>query len=177
MQFRLPLAEKRKTHPSKEIKSLKARANEKRSLAEKFADWLTSYFGSVTFLLLNALWFGAWIFINTGHTSIEPFDEFPFGLLTMIVSLEAIFLAIIVLISQNREARIGELREEIDLQLNTITEEETAKVLELLILLLDKQGIEVEYDAEMRRLMATSKQSIEREVEKELNNNNGKSNL
>ncbi|HLB66309.1 MAG TPA: DUF1003 domain-containing protein [Candidatus Saccharimonadales bacterium] len=172
MKFRLPLSEKRKTHPSRDIKSLKAKANEKRNMAEKFADWLTSYFGSITFLALNAIWFAAWIVINTGHTSIEPFDEFPFGLLTMIVSLEAIFLAIIVLISQNREARIGELREEIDLQLNTITEEESAKILELLILLLEKQGIEVEYDAELRRLMTTSKQSIEREVEKELNDKN-----
>ena len=172
MKFRLPLAEKRKTHPRTDIKSLKAKANEKRNLAEKFADWLTSYFGSITFLLLNAIWFGAWIFVNTGHTSIEPFDKFPFGLLTMIVSLEAIFLAVIVLISQNREARIAELREEIDLQLNTITEEESAKILELLILLLEKQGIEVEYDAELRRLMTTSKQTIEREVEKELNNGN-----
>src|SRR3990167_7791960 len=165
MKFRLPLSEKRKTHPSRDIKSLKAKANEKRNMAENFADWLTSYFGSITFLALNAIWFTAWIVINTGHTSIEPFDEFPFGLLTMIVSLEAIFLAIIVLISQNREARVGELREEIDLQLNTIAEEEIAKLLELVIMLLEKEGIKVDDDPDLKRLMDTSKHDIEREVE------------
>ncbi len=170
MKFYLPLSEKRKTHPRKNIKSLKAKANEKRNTAEKIADWLTSYFGSITFLLLNVVFFGVWIVINTGHTSVEPFDEFPFNFLTMVVSLEAIFLAIIVLISQNRESRVGELREEIDLQINTIAEEETAKILELLIMIAEKQGVEVSYDDDLKRLMTTSKVTIEREVEKELNN-------
>jgi uncharacterized membrane protein len=155
------------------ITSIKAKANAKRSLPEKFADWLTGYFGTVTFLVLNALWFTGWILVNTGKIpGIEPFDRFPFGLLTMIVSLEAIFLAIIVLISQNREAKIAELREEIDLQVNSIAEEEISKTIRLMLLLLKKQGVHVERDPELQRILGIKKEDIERELELELSTKN-----
>lgn len=164
-----PLEEKRKIADKVKIKSFKARANEKRNLAEKFADWLTSGFGSLTFLFLNAIWFTVWILINTGKwTIIEPFDPSPFGLLTLIVSLEAIMLAIIVLISQNREARIGELREEIDLQINIIAEQEITKLIELIAVLLKKQGVKISDDPELVRYLGISNEQIERELEKQL---------
>lgn len=138
----------------KAVKSFKAKANAKRSLAEKFADWLTSKFGSVTFLILNAIWFLAWILINTGKIpAIHPFDPYPFGFLTMVVSLEAIFLAIIVLISQNREARIAELRDEIELQIDTISEGELTKLIKLMVILMEKQGINVDEDPEIKRML------------------------
>ena len=90
--------------------TMKARADEKSGFAEKLADRLTIAFGSMPFLLLNCLWFALWIVINVGlFPAIPIFDPFPFGFLTMIVSLEAIILAIIVLISQNRAARIADL--------------------------------------------------------------------
>src|SRR5688500_15918541 len=76
----------------------------------------------------------------------EQFDPFPFGLLTMIVSLEAIVLAIVVLSSQNRAAHVADLREETDLQLVIITERELTKVLELVTLLAQKGGIQVAQD-------------------------------
>src|SRR5688572_11004757 len=111
------------------IKSFKAKADAKRTGAEKFADLLTQKFGSVLFLGLNAMWFAVWMVWNTGLIpGLQAFDPFPFGLLTMTVSLEAIFLAIIVLISQNREAKVNELREEVDLQINMIAEEEITKL-------------------------------------------------
>lgn len=151
------------------IKSFKAKADAKRSGAEKFADWLTTRFGSVTFLGLNAAWFAFWISWNTNLIpGLEAFDPFPFGLLTMVVSLEAIFLAIIVLISQNREARVNELREEVDLQINTVAEEEVTKLLKLVVMLCEKQGIKLEEDPELRRLMRMSNDKIERDLEKEL---------
>lgn len=152
------------------IKSFKARADAKRSGPEKFADWLTSKFGSVLFLSANALWFCIWIVINVGWVpAIEPFDPFPFGLLTMVVSLEAIFLAIIVLISQNREARIGELREEIELQVSTVSEVEITKLIKLVSLLLEKQGIKTEDDPELQKMLKPiNKPAMERELEKEL---------
>src|SRR5688572_376049 len=91
------------------VRSLKATADAKRTYAEKFADWITSVSGSITFLVVNVLIFGGWIVVNVGMVpGIEPFDPYPFGFLTMCVSLEAIILAILVLISQNREARIGD---------------------------------------------------------------------
>ena len=137
----------------KAIKSFKARMDAKRSPVEKFADFLTAKFGTVTFLMLNMIWFAVWILINTDKIpGIEPFDPFPFGLLTMIVSLEAIGLAIIVLVSQNREARISELREEIELQLNTISEGEVTKLISMMALLLEKQGVKMD-DPELKKML------------------------
>lgn len=138
----------------KAIRSFKAKADAKRIATEKFADLLTVKFGTVTFLTLNFVWFIAWILINTGKIpGIEPFDPFPFGLLTMIVSLEAIGLAIIVLISQNREARVSELREEIELQLNTISEGEVTKLIGLMAILLEKQGVNIQDDPELKKML------------------------
>jgi len=151
------------------IQSFRAKADAKRTLSDKFADKLTSKFGTVLFLGLNALWFFVWIVINTGLVpGVEPFDPFPFGLLTMIVSLEAIFLAIIVLISQNRAAKVAELREEVDLQINSIAETEISKTIMMLGLLLDKNGITIE-DPEIADMVRPIRSAdIQRMLEKQL---------
>lgn len=136
------------------IKSIKAKENLKRNWVEKIADWLTQKFGTIFFLSLNAIWFAVWLLINLGLIpGVRPFDPFPFGLLTMIVSLEAIFLAIIVLISQNREEKITDLREESSLQIGIFTERELSKVLELLVLLLKKNKIDVSRDKQLQRML------------------------
>lgn len=132
------------------IDSFKAKMDLQRSFSDKIADALTNSFGTVFFLGINALFFTTWIFINTGLIPvIPPFDPFPFGLLTMIVSLEAIGLAIIVLISQNRSARVDDLREEIDLQINVRTEEEVTKILIILDRIHDHLGLPPEDDDEL----------------------------
>lgn len=155
----------------KAIKSFKAKANAKRSITEKFADWMTSRFGSITFLALNAIWFLTWILINTNKVPwIEPFDPYPFGFLTMVVSLEAIFLAIIVLVSQNREARVAELRDEIELQIDTIAEGELTKLINLMVILMEKQGIKIDEDPELRRMLKpVDNKKLQDDIEKELN--------
>jgi uncharacterized membrane protein len=151
------------------IRSFKAKADAKRNPAEKFADLLTAKLGSITFLALNALWFTTWILWNTGKLpGLEPFDPYPFGFLTMVVSLEAIALAIIVLISQNREARVNELRDEVDLQINMVTEEELTKLIKLVVTMLETQGVKPTDDPELKRLLETSNDQIQRELEKEL---------
>ena len=148
------------------IKSFKARANAKRSFADKVADALTASFGTVTFFVLNALFFVEWIVWNTVLT---PFDPFPFGLLTMIVSLEAIFLAIIVLISQNREAQIAELREEVELYINTYAEREITKIIYLQTLLLKQSGIDISSDPDIQEMLKELEdEKIEEELEKQL---------
>lgn len=151
------------------VQSYRAKADAKRTLSDKFADKLTVKFGSVLFLALNAIWFFTWIILNTNVIpGVEPFDPFPFGLLTMIVSLEAIGLAIIVLISQNRAAKIAELREEIDLQVNSIAESEVSKVIELLGILLKKEGVKLD-DPEIADMVRPIRNSdIERILEKQL---------
>lgn len=152
------------------IRSFEARANENRTSIEKIADMMTSRFGSMEFLSINAVWFFIWITINTGLVPIVPiFDPFPFGLLTMTVSLEAIFLAITVLISQNRAAKIDDLRDEIDLQINTISEEEITKMIELQLLLLKKNGIDVSKDPELQQMLEpVDKEKIEESLKREI---------
>jgi uncharacterized membrane protein len=78
------------------------------------------------FLLINTLWFTVWIAINTLPLGIQAFDPFPFGLLTMIVSLEAIFLSCFVLISQNRQAEKDHVRSDIEYEVNIKAELEVA---------------------------------------------------
>jgi uncharacterized membrane protein len=158
-------------HRSSEIaRSLKARANAKRTLFERFADSMTAFFGSIYFLLANVVWFMVWIIINLNLIpGIPAFDPFPFGLLTMIVSLEAIVLAIVVLISQNREARIAELREEVDLQIDIITEQEITKISQLLILLLEKEKVKYPKDPELEiTLQPTDAEKMEKLIEEEV---------
>lgn len=151
------------------VQSYRAKADAKRTWSDKFADKLTLKFGSVLFLALNAVWFLVWISINTNMIpGIEPFDPFPFGLLTMIVSLEAIFLAIIVLISQNRDAKVAELREEIDLQVNSIAETEVSKIIEMLALLLKKEGIKIDDPDVEDMTRPIRNQDIERILERQL---------
>ncbi|OGG26269.1 hypothetical protein A2960_04815 [Candidatus Gottesmanbacteria bacterium RIFCSPLOWO2_01_FULL_39_12b] len=152
------------------IRSLKARADAKRTLSEKIADWMTRTFGSIPFLIVNILWFSLWILVNTNVIGvIVPFDPFPFGLLTMIVSLEAIILAIFVLISQNRASQIDDLREEIDLQVDVITEQELTKVMEMLSVLMEKNGIDVSKDQILGEMLRpTSISKIEKALEKQV---------
>lgn len=93
---------------------------------QRAADWIAWFSGSMPFLALNTTWFGVWIFVNTIDIGIRQFDPFPFGLLTMIVSLEAIFLSIFVLISQNRQAEKDRVRSNIDYEVNVKAEMEVA---------------------------------------------------
>ncbi len=150
--------------------SMKARANAKRTTMEKLADLMTSSFGSNTFLWLNISIFILWILINNNKIPfIAPFDPFPFSLLTTVVSLEAIILAIFVLISQNRTAKIDDLREETHLQLNLISEREVTKIIKMLALLLAKQGIDLSQDPELHEMIRPlSEDEIERKLEKEI---------
>ena len=154
----------------KVFRSIKAKADAKRTSMEKMADFMTSGFGSNTFLLLNVFLFLAWILINSGQIKyISPFDPFRFNLLTNIVSLEAIILAIFVLISQNRTAKVDDLREETHLQLNLISEREVTKLMKMMALLLERQGIDLSQDPELHKMIRpVSEAEIEKRLEKEI---------
>lgn len=157
--------------PSKRVfRSIKAKADMKRTAMEQMADSMTAKFGSSGFLWLNTILFTAWILINTGQIKWVPvFDPFPFSLLTTIVSLEAIILAIFVLISQNRTAKIDDLREETDLQLNLISEKEVTKLVKMMALLLAKEGIDLSQDPELHKMLRpVSEEEIEKRLEKEI---------
>lgn len=91
---------------------------EKLSALQRIADWIAWFSGSMQFLIINALIFIVWIAINIFPLGIIRFDPFPFGLLTMIVSLEAIFLSCFVLISQNRQSEKDHLRSDVEYEVN-----------------------------------------------------------
>lgn len=101
------------------------------TLIERIADWIAWFSGSMPFLAINLVWFISWITLNTLILPQNPdgtrgFDPFPFGLLTMIVSLEAIFLSCFVLISQNRQAEKDRVRADIEYEVNIKAELEVA---------------------------------------------------
>jgi len=152
------------------LRSFKAKIDARRTITEKIADWMTSSFGSMFFLSANALFFIIWLLINTGYWNIVPiFDPFPFILLTTFVSLEAIILAIFVLISQNRTLKVDELRAETQLQINLITEKEITKTMKMLAILLEKQGVDLSHDPELREMFKPlSEEEIEKRLEKEI---------
>ncbi len=152
------------------LRSIKAKADKKRTNAEKIADFMTLNFGSMFFLFINALLFVVWILINTGIFSfVEIFDPFPFNFLTTFVSLEAIILAIFVLISQNRSMRVDDLREETHLQINLITEKEITKLMKMMALMLEKQGVDLSQDPELKKMLRPiSEEEIEKRLEKEI---------
>ena|SRR3989344_1349963 len=136
------------------IKSFEREAREARSTIDTFADSVTHFFGSGACIAFHAIFFCAWIVANAGVVvGITPFDPFPFTFLTMIVSLEAIFLSTFVLMNQNRQSRVDELREEVDLNVNLIAEEEVTKILKLLARLCRHMGISTENDPELHQMM------------------------
>ena len=101
-------------------------AEEQRGLVLRIADWVSWFSGSMSFLAIHGVWFIVWIVLNTGSVGLTAFDPYPYGLLTMIVSLEAIFLSCIVLISQNRQAEKDRIRSDIEYEVNVKAELEVA---------------------------------------------------
>jgi uncharacterized membrane protein len=127
-------------------------AASQRTTEERIADAITDFSGRMYFVYFHIIWFGVWILINLGFFGIQPFDPYPFGLLTMIVSLEAIFLSTFVLISQNRLSAEADRRADLDLQIGLLTEHELTRVLNMLDAIQDKMGIENDTDQELLEL-------------------------
>ncbi len=97
---------------------------DQRTFLEKLTDWIADFSGSMTFLLLNASGFALWIWLNVSGR--VAFDPYPFGFLTMAVSLEAIILSILVLLAQNRQAAKDHIRDDIEYEINVKAELEIA---------------------------------------------------
>lgn len=94
-----------------------------RGTQDRIADAITAFAGTMTFVYLHALWFTVWIVCNEGvFGEGAVWDPYPFGLLTMIVSLEAIFLSTFVMVSQNRQAARENVRADLDFETNVRSE-------------------------------------------------------
>jgi uncharacterized membrane protein len=114
---------------------------------------LNNIASSTEFLVIHVVAFGFWLLWNTGLLHIKPVDPYPFGLMTFIVSLEAIFLSIFVLMAQKRESAIAELREELGLQVSLRVEQEVTKTLQLVAGLYTRLGLRVGDDPELLRML------------------------
>ena len=139
------------------LSRLRQQSSQRRTLQEHLSDIITSVSGHMLFVYLHILWFGSWIVINAGWWSLPPFDPFPYGLLTMIVSLEAIFLSTFVLISQNRLSDETERRADLDLHIGLLTEHEVTRVLQMLDAIHDKLGIVNHTQSELAQLEIETK--------------------
>jgi uncharacterized membrane protein len=114
----------------------------RRTLQVRLADTITRFTGSMGFVWFHVIWFGAWIALNVVPAGVR-FDPFPFGLMTTIVSLEAIFLSAFVLISQNRMQAVADRRAELDLHINLLAEREATVLLSKLVRIERHLGIAV----------------------------------
>ena len=137
--------------------------------AEHVSDAVARFAGSQTFILIHLAWFIVWILMNLGlMPGVKIFDPFPFNLLTMVVSLEAILLTSFVMITQNRMGREADKRAHLDLQVNLLAEQELTKVLQMLDKICKSLNIPAQ-DRETQRLMKkTDVSSIAREIEQKV---------
>ena len=135
------------------FRAIKAQHGSNRSAMEVLADRMIGFASSTPFLLVHALVFVVWIMWNIPAFGFPQFDPYPYGMLTTIVSLEAIFLSIFVLMTQSRESRIGELREELTLQVNLRIEEEITKTLHLVAGLYARLGLQLADDPDLRAML------------------------
>jgi len=149
------------------IIDLRQQAARARGLQDRLADAITAFSGRMVFVYAHIVWCCLWFVLNTGRFGVPPFDPFPYGLLTMVVSLEAIFLATFVLISQNRLSAEAEHRADLDLHIGLLTEHELTRVLQMLDIVQDKMGIKNHADSELADLeMETRPEDVLAEIER-----------
>ena len=148
------------------MRKLEELASAKRTIADRIAEFVAQFCGSITFVWIHALLFFAWIAWNV-LPKLPHFDPYPFTFLTLCVSLEAIFLSSFILISQNYEMRITERRNQLDLQINLLAEQENTKMLQLLDRMARKMGVTEEDDPEVEVLeQATRPETLARQIER-----------
>jgi len=135
-----------------EIVRLENRDQSAMGFSDQIASKITAFSGSMLYVWLHVAWFSIWILVNVSVILFEPFDSYPFGLLTMIVSLEAIFLSTFVLITQNRQAIAADRRAKVDLQVNMIAEREITKLIEMVKDIHDHLGMATPQDQELEEM-------------------------
>ena len=139
-----------------------------RTTSDRIAEFVARFCGSITFVWIHAVLFTAWIVWNA-VPGLPHFDPYPFTFLTLCVSLEAIFLSSFILISQNYEMRITERRNQLDLQINLLAEQENTKMLQLLDRMAQKMGLYNEDDPEIEVLeQATRPETLARQIDEAL---------
>ena len=108
-------------------------ASQRQELEDRISGAITDFAGSMRFVYIHRLWFGLWIIVNAGllpaiGLHVVPFDPFPFGLLTLVVSLAAMYLSTFVMIAQNRQSAVADARAKADYEVNVKAEREIARL-------------------------------------------------
>ena len=113
-----------------------------RTTVDRLVDAIAQLCGSMTFVYFHVVFFGAWILFNTlpAVPKAAHFDPSPFTMLTLVVSLEAIFLSTFILISQNRQQKISDHQNRLDLQINLLSEQENSRMIAMLREILERVG-------------------------------------
>lgn len=153
----------------RKIIQVRRKAAREQGLQDRIANAMTSFCGSMTFFYVHIVWFSLWFTLNTGHLWITPFDPYPYGFLTMVVSLEAIFLATFVLISQNLLSKEAERLTDLGLHTSLLTEHELTRVLQMLRAIQHKVGISNDEDsnlADADLAMETRPEDVLAEIER-----------
>jgi uncharacterized membrane protein len=153
------------------IARLEQEALHERSIGERISDEITRWTGNIIFVGVHVALFVFWALVNTGLVpGVTPFDPFPFGILTLIVSAEGVFLAIFILISQNRMSRQADRRAHLALQVSMIAEQELTMLLRMQKRMGEHLGLDAgEVRAEAERLMGeTNVETIVEDLEAKL---------
>ncbi len=153
----------------RKIIRVRQKAANAQGLQDRIANGMTTFSGSMPFFYVHIVWFGVWFILNTGHLGITPFDPYPYGFLTMVVSLEAIFLATFVLISQNLFAKEAERLTDLGLHTSLLTEHELTRVLQMLRAIQLKIGISNNADSDLADAdleMETKPEDVLAEIER-----------
>jgi uncharacterized membrane protein len=146
------------------VARLEQAAQEQRTRLDRTIDGVTGWAGSLPFVYLHLVWFALWTAVNLLPRR-RPFDPFPFSLLTLLLSMEAIILSAFILISQNRQQRLADRRAHLDLQINMLAEQENTKMLAVLDEIRDHLGIR-RHDPEMAGLKeATEPERLLEQIE------------
>jgi uncharacterized membrane protein len=134
------------------ILALEEAAKENRTRTDQIADVISKFCGSMAFVWVHIAWFVFWLGWNVLAPKGIRFDPYPFEFLTLVVSLEAIFLSTFILVSQNLETRLTERRNHLDLQINLLAEQENTKMLHILERIADKVGADISGDPDVKIL-------------------------
>lgn len=133
------------------IRKLEESAKRERTRSDLVAEAIANFCGSMTFVWVHVVWFTAWVLINIAP-GVPHLDPFPFTFLTLVVSLEAIFLSTFIMISQNHDTKISERRNHLDLQINLLSEQENTKMIAILQAIASKVGAEISQDPHLQAL-------------------------
>jgi len=133
------------------ILQLEEAAKGKRTRSDLVAEAIARFCGSMTFVWVHVIWFVGWVLVNV-LPGIKHIDPFPFTFLTLVVSLEAIFLSTFILISQNHDTQISERRNHLDLQINLLSEQENTKMIGMLQAIAEKVGADLSHDPHLDQM-------------------------